>query len=167
MSDVVVPFGLRAKTFGWGLGLGLLIGGVGAGKIAWDAHLASSAAEEAHTEAMAGLREGALAKQEELDRARARTHLLEGRVAIHRADAELAKGNFGVAAEHAAAAFQAVDAVGSDPAGLDRERVAGARAALDGLAIAPTADVAGERARLAVAAAALDAALTSKPPTAP
>lgn len=144
MSDEIanppgVPLLAKLKFGTVGVLVGLLLGGLGAGKVWWDMSGAVSAAEQA-AETASSTAEAAGQKQSaQLAHLEGRERVLQARVAASDALVDLMRQNFGLAGSNLKLARKHLDAVSAEH-GLDGAKVDAAKKA----STAASVDAAGD-----------------------
>lgn len=124
-----VPFLAKAKFLGIGALVGLLLGGIGAGKVWMDMSGAVSGAAAAATQQVDAMQQKVTTATASLDGMKGQNRLLKARVAASEALYEFNRANYGSAADQLKMVrthLEAIDAAahGLDPAALDSARKA-------------------------------------------
>lgn len=119
MTDQPVPFSAKFRPFAYGLILGGLLGGVGAGYVWFDARGQLIAAQQQAETATATANEANKALQADLDKAQARGKVQAARIALDTAQLELGRENFGLATDAVQRAGRLLGDVDAAKAGID------------------------------------------------
>lgn len=148
-SAPAVPFSAKARLFGMGAVLGLVLGGAGAGWTWFQGSTALSAQEAASTQRIGELTTA-------IDLANGRAHVLKARVGVAQASVHLASQNYGEAGNALVAAKAALAKAEPKAAGVTADGLKSASAALAAVDLQPAGDPAQQAATLSAAGAALD-----------
>jgi hypothetical protein len=152
-----VPLLAKMKFVGIGALVGLLLGGIGAGKVWMDMSAAVSTANASAEQAVAAAATEAETAQGKVDRMTGQTRVLKARVAASKALIEFTRQNFGSAADQLKMVRSHLQAI--DPAvhGLDAAKVDAAKTAANATNIEVAGDLNAQAELLRAMGKSLDA----------